>query len=47
MSYTTGTMSAETATYGGLVDAIGGIATVVLAIVFDALWMKAPLMRDP
>lgn len=33
MSYTTGTMSAETATYGGLVDAIGGIATVVLAIV--------------
>ncbi len=33
MSYTTDTTSAETATYGGLVDAIGGIATVVLAIV--------------
>lgn len=33
MSYTTDTVSAETATYGGLVDAVGGIATVVLAIV--------------
>lgn len=33
MAYTTDTISAETATYGGLIDAIGGIATVVLAIV--------------
>ena len=38
-------MSAETATYGGLVDAIGGIATVVLAIV--ALAGVVPQMLLP
>ncbi len=42
MTYTTDTISAETATYGGLVDAIGGIGTVVLALV--ALVGGAPPM---
>ncbi len=33
MSFTTGSASRDTAAYGGFVDAIGGVATIVLAII--------------
>jgi hypothetical protein len=33
MSFTTGSATRDTAAYGGFVDAIGGVATIVLAII--------------
>lgn len=33
MTYSSSTTSAEAATYGGFVDALGGIATIILAII--------------